>query len=136
MFSFWFWSYYIFFIPFLLFFFGSLFDIFGCLFKLFGCLGDIHLLSTSPVEVKKGNKLHNEYVVGLCDTEATSTISVTKDNKIRKSSRRSSDNFRIIYSVHPCFAISLNKDWHLIYSLQSFFGVALIFVKKNKKKKK
>ena len=77
--------------------------------------------------MKKGNKLHNEYVVGLCDAEATFTISVTKDNRIRKSSRRSSDNSRIIYSVHPCFAISLNsKDWHLIYSLQSFFGVGNI----------
>jgi len=66
-------------------------------------------------------------VVGFCDAEATFSISVTKDNRIRKSSRRSSDDSRIIYSVHPSFAISLNiKDWHLIYSLQSFFGVGKI----------
>jgi len=77
--------------------------------------------------VTEGNKLHNEYVVGFCDAEATFSISVTKDNRIRKSSRRSSDNSRIIYSVHPSFAISLNiKDWQLIYSLQSFFGVGKI----------
>jgi len=51
-------------------------------------LGNSYLISTSPspVEVKKGNKLHNEYLVGLCD--ARFTISVTKDNRIRKSYRR------------------------------------------------
>ena len=59
--------------------------------------------------------------------EATFTISVTKDSRIRKTSRRSLDNSRTIYSVHPSFAISLNvKDWHLICSLQSFFGVGNI----------
>jgi len=73
------------------------------------------------------NKLHNEYVVGFCDAEATFTISVAKDNRIRKTSRGSSDNSRVIYSVHPSFAISLNiKDKHLIHSLQSFFGVGRI----------
>jgi intein-encoded DNA endonuclease-like protein len=69
------------------------------------------LLSTLPVVVKEGSKLHNEYVVGFCDAEATFTISVTKDSRIRKTSRRSLDNSRTIYSVHPSFAISLNvKD--------------------------
>lgn len=73
------------------------------------------------------SKLHNEYVVGFCDAEATFTISVTKDNRVRKSSRGSSDNSRVIYSVHPSFAISLNiKDRHLIHSLQSFFRVGKI----------
>lgn len=68
-------------------------------------------LSGGPLYVTEGNKLHNEYVVGFCDAEATFSISVTKDNRIRKSSRRSSDNSRIIYSVHPSFAISLHiKD--------------------------
>jgi hypothetical protein len=75
-----------------------------------------------PVVVKEGSKLHNEYVVGLSDAEATFTISVTKDNRVRKASRRSSDTSRTIYSVHPSFAIFLNiKDLHLIQSLQSFF---------------
>ena len=105
------------------------------------------LLSTLPVVVKEGSKLHNEYVVGFCIiffffclnpqltmskrkkklAEATFTIYVTKDSRIRKTSRRSLDNSRTIYSVHPSFAISLNvKDWHLICSLQSFFGVGNI----------
>ena len=80
------------------------------LFSLFGLSDDIVLLSTLPVVVKGGNELHNEYVVGLCDAEATFTISVTKDNRTRKTSR-SLDNSRTIYSVHPSFAISLNiKD--------------------------
>lgn len=80
-----------------------------------------------PVVVKEGSKLHNEYVVGLSDAEATFTVSVTKDNRVRKSSRRSSDSSRTIYSVHPSFAISLNiKDLHLIQSLQSFFGIGKI----------
>jgi len=91
------------------------------LFSLFGLLDDIVLLSTLPVVVKGGNALHNEYVVGLCDAEATFTISVTKDNQTRKTSRLL-DNSRTIYSVHPSFAISLNiKDSHLICSLQLFF---------------
>jgi len=92
----------------------------------FICLSGGPLYVTGP-KLGEGNKLHNEYVVGFCDAEATFSISVTKDNRIRKSSRRSSDNSRIIYSVHPSFAISLSiKDWHLIYSLQSFFGVGKI----------
>ena len=99
---------------------------FSPLFSLFWPLDDIILLSTLPVVVKGGNTLHNEYVVGLCDAEATFTISVTKDNRTRKTSR-SLDNSRTIYSVHPSFAISLNiKDWHLICSLQSFFGIGNI----------
>ena len=77
------------------------------------------------VQKKNKTKLHNEYVVGLSDAEATFTISVTKDNRVRKTSRRSSDTPRTIYSVHPSFAISLNiKDLHLIQSLQSFFGAS------------
>ena len=96
------------------------------LIYLFGQLDDIVLFSTLPVVVKGGNTLHNEYVVGLCDAEATFTISVTKDNRKRKSSR-SLDNSRTVYSVHPSFAISLNsKDWHLIGSLQSFFEIGNI----------
>ena len=78
--------------------------------SLFGLSDDIVLLSTLPVVVKGGNELHNEYVVGLCDAEATFTISVAKDNRTRKTSR-SLDSSRTIYSVHPSFAISLNiKD--------------------------
>ena len=76
----------------------------------FICLSGGPLYVTGP-KLGEGNKLHNEYVVGFCDAEATFSISVTKDNRIRKSSRRSSDNSRIIYSVHPSFAISLSiKD--------------------------
>ena len=93
------------------------------------------LLSTLPVVVKGGNALHNEYVAGLCDAEATFTISVTKDNRKRKSSR-TLENSRTIYSVHPSFGrerpISLNiKDWappHLICSL----GSTSISILKNK----
>ena len=71
---------------------------------------DIVLLSTLPAVVKGNNALHNEYVVGLCDAEATFTISVTKDSRTRKTSR-SLHSSRTIYSVHPSFAISLNiKD--------------------------
>lgn len=99
---------------------------FCALISLFGHMDDIVLLSTLPVVIKGDNALHNEYVVGLCDAEATFTISVTKDNRTRKSSR-SLDNSRTIYSVHPSFAISLNiKDWHLICSLQKFFGIGKV----------
>ena len=45
---------------------------------------DIALVSTLPIVVKQDRKLHNEYVVGLCDAEATFTISVTKDNRVRR----------------------------------------------------
>lgn len=65
------------------------------LFSLFGLSDDIVLLSTLPVVVKGGNELHNEYVVGLCDAEATFTISVAKDNRTRKTSR-SLDSSRTI----------------------------------------
>jgi LAGLIDADG DNA endonuclease family protein len=108
--------------------FDLLFNVYDFLFDIFFVDYDaIILLSIVPITVKESAKLHNEYVVGLCDAEATFTISVTKDNRIRKSSRRSSDNFRVIYSVHPSFAVSLNnKDWHLINSLRSFFGVGKI----------
>jgi ABC-type tungstate transport system substrate-binding protein len=68
-----------------LFIFGWLY--FCPLISLFGQLDDIVLLSTLPAVVKGGNALHNEYVVGLCDAEATFTISVTKDNRTRKTSR-------------------------------------------------
>ena len=62
-----------------------LFDIFDFLFDIFfENLDDIILLSTMPIAVKEGTKLHNEYVVGLCDAEATFTISITKDNRLRK----------------------------------------------------
>jgi hypothetical protein len=81
-----------------------LWALFCPLISLFGLLDDIVLLSTLPVVVKGGNALHNEYVVGLCDAEATFTISVTKDNRTRKSSR-SLDNSRTIYSFHPSFAV-------------------------------
>jgi len=65
--------------------------------------------------------------VGLCDAEATFTIFITKDNRERKTDRRLSDSYRVILSVHPSFAISLNiKDSQLIHSLQSFFVVGRI----------
>ena len=90
------------------------------LISLFGLLDDIVLLSTLPVVVKRGNTFHNEYVVGLCDAEATFTISVTKENRTRKSSRLL-DNSRAIYSVHPSFAIYLNiKDWGCADFFQEF----------------
>ena len=71
--------------------FGSLY--FCPLFSIWGCLDEIVLVSTLPIVVKKDSKLHNEYVVGLCDAEATFIISVTKDNRVRKSSRRSLVSF-------------------------------------------
>lgn len=95
-----------------------------------GNLDGVALLSAIPAVVKGGTKLHNEYVVGFSDLlrkEASFTLSITKDNRIRKSSRRTSDTNRVIYSVHPSFAISLNiKDFKLVNSLQSFFGVGNI----------
>lgn len=104
-------------------FFNNIFDL---LFHTFCAnLNETVLLAT--FFVKENNKLHNEYIVGLCDAEATFTISATKDNRIRKSSRRSSDSSRVIYSIHPSFAVSLNiKDSNLIHSLQSFFGVGKV----------
>src|SRR3978361_302501 len=47
------------------------------------------------------------FISGFCDGESTFTISITKDNRERKTSRRLVQN-REIYSVHPSFAISLN----------------------------
>lgn len=72
--------------------------------------------------------LHPYYIVGLCDGEATFTISISKDNRERKTIRRLPQNVkRDIFSVHPSFAISLNiKDKNLVYSLQSYFGVGKI----------
>lgn len=80
---------------------------------------------SSNEEKKIKINLHPDYVAGLCDGESTFTISISKDNRIRKSS--SISNKSIIFNVHPSFAISLNiKDIQLIYSLQSFFCVGNI----------
>lgn len=49
--------------------------------------------------------LHPDYVAGLADAESTFTISITKDNRVRKSSKISNKD---IYYVHPSFAVSLN----------------------------
>lgn len=75
--------------------------------------------------VKEGLTIDPYYIVGLTDAEATFTISISKDNRVRKTTRGSIDVIkREIYSVQTSFAISLNvKDSKLIYSLQSFFGV-------------
>jgi len=72
--------------------------------------------------------LHPYYIVGFTDAEATFTISITKDNRERKTVRRQSkDKEREIYSIHPSFAISLNiKDKDLISKLQSYFGVGRV----------
>ena len=72
--------------------------------------------------------LHPWFVTGFCDGEATFTISLTKDNRERKTTRRLDQNKdREIFSVHPSFAIALNiKDEDLVYSLQSYFGVGKI----------
>jgi hypothetical protein len=71
-------------------------------------------------------KIHPYFITGFSDAEATFTISVTKDNRERKTTKRIDSN-RIIYGVHPSFAISLNiKDRNLIYSLQSYFAVGKI----------
>lgn len=70
--------------------------------------------------------LNPDFITGFCDGESTFTISITKDNRERKTSRRLEQN-REIFSVHPSFAISLNKkDENLIYSLQSYFCVGKI----------
>ena len=67
----------------------GLFLIISLLF-LFNIISDnldgVVLLSAIPAVVKDGTKLHNEYVVGFSDVEATFTLSITKDNRIRKSS--------------------------------------------------
>jgi len=76
----------------------------------------------------KISHLHPNYVSGLSDAEATFTLSVVKDNRVRKSDRRKlGDLGRQILTFHPSFAISLNfKDIHLIKSLHCFFGVGNI----------
>jgi hypothetical protein len=56
----------------------------------------------------------------FADAESTFTISIAKDNRVRKTARRLREN---IFSIHPSFAISLNiKDKDLILKLRSFFG--------------
>lgn len=46
-----------------------------------------------------------QYLAGLSDAESTFTVSVSKDNRARKTSRRSSSDRKHIYSIHPSFAI-------------------------------
>jgi hypothetical protein len=71
-------------------------------------------------------KLNPWFITGFSDAESTFTISITKDNRARKTTRRI-DSERKIYGVHPSFAISLNfKDNNLLYNLQSYFGVGKI----------
>jgi hypothetical protein len=71
-------------------------------------------------------KLNPWFITGFTDAESTFTISITKDNRTRKTTRRI-DFERIIYVVHPSFAISLNfKDNNFLYNLQSYFGVGKI----------
>lgn len=59
--------------------------------------------------------LDPHFVTGFCDGEATFTVSISKDNRVRKTARRlPQDVGREIYTVHPSFAISLNiKDLSL-----------------------
>jgi hypothetical protein len=46
------------------------------------------------------------FIIGFCDGEATFTISISKDNRERKTARRLDQNkHREICSVHPYFAI-------------------------------
>jgi hypothetical protein len=71
-------------------------------------------------------KLNPYWITGFSDAEGTFTISVTKDNRERKTTKRIDSN-RKIFGLHPSFAISLNiKDRNIIYSLQSYFGVGKI----------
>ena len=83
--------------------------------------------------------LYPWFITGFSDGEATFTLSITKDNRIRKSARRGfflvatlpkkmdQNNGREIFSVHPSFAIALNiKDENIIHRLQSYFGVGKI----------
>jgi hypothetical protein len=58
--------------------------------------------------------------------KSTFTISITKDSRERKTIRKK-DSDRIIFGVHPSFAIGLNiKDSDLLYRIQAFFGVGKI----------
>lgn len=73
-------------------------------------------------------QLNPYFITGFTDGEATFTITISKDNRERKTVRRLQQNIhRNIFSVHPSFAISVNiKDKNLVYSLQSYFGVGKI----------
>nr|YP_009574411.1 hypothetical protein [Arthrobotrys musiformis]QBM31529.1 hypothetical protein [Arthrobotrys musiformis]QBM31679.1 hypothetical protein [Arthrobotrys musiformis] len=68
------------------------------------------------------------FITGFTDGEGTFTISITKDNRERKTTRRLLNNIdREIFSVHPSFSISLNyKDHDLIKNIHSYFKVGKI----------
>lgn len=85
-------------------------------------------LTTSSVDTSTKALLNPYSITGFCYAESTFTISLTKDSRERKTTRRrGQDKDREIFSVHPSFALSLNiKDKDLIDSLQSYFGVGRI----------
>ena len=71
------------------------------------------------------------FVTGFSDGESSFTISISKDNRKRKTNRRLSRSKSCeLYSVHPSFSIGLNKkDENLIFKLQYFFGVVgILFI--------
>jgi hypothetical protein len=77
---------------------GRVINVYESLFTMIPFIG----IKKDPSLVLDKKDFHPYYLVGLTDGEATFTISITKDNRERKT-RRSN---REIFSVHPSFAIS------------------------------
>jgi len=66
----------------------------------------------------KNSKLNPWFVTGFCDAEASFSVTIYIDKRIKG---------RLNWAVKPCFQISLHsKDINLLLQLQEFFGCGII----------
>ena len=69
-------------------------------------------------------KLEPWFVTGFCDGEASFSVSIYIDKRVKG---------RVHWTVKPSFQISLNsRDIKLLLQLQEFFGCGSIVIKKNR----
>ena len=86
-------------------------------------LNKTNFCTSAYAQVQQSN-LDPWFVTGFCDGEASFSVSIYKDKRIKG---------RVGWAVKPSFQISLHsKDISLLEQLQIFFGCGLI-VKKNKR---
>ena len=79
---------------------------------------------TSASAQVKSTKLDPWFVTGFCDAEASFSVSIYIDKRIKSKQA---------WVVKPSFQISLNsRDIKLLLQLQEFFGCGSIVIKKNR----
>jgi hypothetical protein len=86
----------------------------------------VPIITSEHKTIQTKQQLNPYFLTGFSDAESTFTVSITKDNRSRKTTKRIDPN-RTIFGVHPSFAISLNKkDSDLLQKIHSYFKVGNI----------